>query len=82
MRAESPMLDICKHLIWCSRKRLAGCIKEKQGENAEGASGRQGGKSNPSQRSQPHLGGRGQKGYPLAPAQSRLKFRGLKEREV
>lgn len=40
------------------------------------------GKSDPGQRSQPHLGGRGQKGYPLAPAQSRLKFRGLKEREV
>lgn len=82
MRAESAMLDICEHLIWCGRKRLAGCIKEKQGKNAEGACGRQGGKSDPSQRGQPHLGGRGQKGYPLAPAQSRLKFRGLKEREV
>lgn len=33
------MLDICKHLIWCSRKRLAGCIKEKQGKNAEGPVG-------------------------------------------
>lgn len=54
-----------------------------QGEaGRECRGGLQGGKSDPSQRSQPHPGGRGQKGYPLAPAQSRLKFRGLKEREV
>lgn len=29
-------VDVCEHLIWCGRKRLVGCIKEKQGENAEG----------------------------------------------
>lgn len=29
-------VDVCEHLIWCGRKRLVGCIKEKHGENAEG----------------------------------------------